>query len=336
MPVNKSARFRFEIIDECLRNTAKKWSKAELLKYVNRRLELQYGEGFIISISQLRYDLENMQSDCRAPIEMYKSGKNFYYRYEDANFSIKNIPVNEEDIAKLNTAVQVIKQIKGLSSIADDIAEIVKRLESKYNFNIDEQKNVIIFENSANLSNTENLEDIYLAIIRKNVLKITYQPELSKTTKNYQIHPYVLKEYCNVWYLAGHCQETQKIAVFELNRMLDVRISNIPYIEDLFLKIDGYFHDLIGVSKPSDEIQKVGLLFTASKAPHVLSYPIHASQKIVKQYTSGEAEITIDVIINEELIQLLLSYCDHVKVLSPGTLAFKISGIAKRLSNYYI
>jgi predicted DNA-binding transcriptional regulator YafY len=56
----------------------------------------------------------------------------------------------------------------------------------------------------------------------------------------------------------------------------------------------------------------------------------------VKQYTSGEAEITIDVIINEELIQLLLSYCDHVKVLSPGTLAFKISGIAKRLSNYYI
>ena len=31
MPVNKSARVRFEIIDECLRNTMHKWTKKTLV-----------------------------------------------------------------------------------------------------------------------------------------------------------------------------------------------------------------------------------------------------------------------------------------------------------------
>ncbi|HRO41889.1 MAG TPA: hypothetical protein PL009_03595 [Flavipsychrobacter sp.] len=96
MPVNKAARFRFEIIDECLRSSSRKWSKAELLKYVNRRLELHFGEGTNISASQLRYDIEHMQTECSAPIEMYKDGKSFYYRYEDPQFSIKSIPIAEK------------------------------------------------------------------------------------------------------------------------------------------------------------------------------------------------------------------------------------------------
>jgi hypothetical protein len=39
MPINKAARLRFEIIDECLRNRLHKWSKKMLLDVVNQKLQ---------------------------------------------------------------------------------------------------------------------------------------------------------------------------------------------------------------------------------------------------------------------------------------------------------
>ena len=131
MPVNKNAKFRFDIIDECLRSTTKKWSKAALLQYINRRLELHYGTDTHISASQLRYDLEHMQSEFGAPIEMYRDGRNYYYRYEDAGFSIKNIPLKEQDIATLKQAIGVLQSIEAMP-LAAEVTAIVRRLEGRY------------------------------------------------------------------------------------------------------------------------------------------------------------------------------------------------------------
>lgn len=334
MPVNKAARFRFEIIDECLRNTKKKWSKKELLRYVNRRLELQYGEGAIISISQIRYDIENMQSEYSAPIESYKAGKNYYYRYDDENFSIRNIPINEDEIAALNIAVQLLKQIKGFS-IADEIADIVRKLESRYNFNVEDQKEIIVFESAQNESGTAFLEDIYHAIIRKNVLKICYCPPQSKNYKTYNIHPYLIKEYNSFWHLVGYCQESKKIGVYEMDRITDVKISNLPYVADLFINVEDYFKNIIGITKPSDDIETISLLVDCNLASYIIAHPIHYTQKIVQHHEDGGIEITFDLIINQELINLLLGYSQHVVVLSPVKLALEISLAAKNILKSY-
>ncbi len=334
MPVNKAARFRFEIIDSCLRNSKKKWSKAEILKYINRRLELQFGDGHIISISQLRYDLENMQSECNAPIEMYKVGKAYYYRYDDPDFSIKNIPINEDEIAKLNIAVQVLRQIKGFT-IADEIADIVSKLESRYNFNVVEHKNIIIFGNDQNAPGKETLEDIYYAIIRKNVLKIAYSTDDAKEPEAYNLHPYLLKEYDKVWYIVGYCDELQTIGSFELGRMAEIKISKLTYFSDAAPSIDNYFDNIIGVSKPNDDVCNIRLIFSEQKSHHILAYPIHHSQKIIKHHANGKLEISLNIIINQEFIDVLLGYGQHVKVLSPTQLVSEIAEIAEKLSLGY-
>jgi predicted DNA-binding transcriptional regulator YafY len=333
MPVNKAARFRFEIIDECLRNTKKKWSKKELLRHVNRRLESKYGEGAVISISQIRYDVENLQSEYNAPIELYKSGKNYYYRYEDENFSIKNIPINEEEITSLNVAVQVLKQIKGLS-IAYEIADIVKKLESRYNYNVEGQKDIIVFECGENESGVAFLEDIYHAIIRKNVLKITYRPPLSPNNKTYNIHPYLIKEYNNFWHLLGYCHELKKIEVYEMDRMAEVKVSSMPYKADLVPDIENYFKYIIGVTKPTEDIQTVRLHIDSDLANYITIHPIHHSQKI-QQFDNGCIEIELNIIINNELINLLLGYGQHITALSPAKLIVEISYIAKNMLNSY-
>jgi len=321
MPINKAARFRYEIIDECLRNTTKRWSKAELLKCVNRRLELHYGEGTTISASQLRYDLENMQSDCGAPIDMYKHGKSFCYRYEDTTFSIKSIPVDEEDIMKLNDAVQLLQQIKGFT-IAEEIADIVKRLESRYRFSGTEAKPFISFESAPAVQGVENLEDIYRAIVGRKVLKITYQTFHGQQPRVWQLHPYLLKEYNHRWYLFAYVEEKDNVGVFALDRMKEIRVCRLAYRENTFVSSEDYFRDVIGVTVlPNQSAEDIELLFSARINPYILTGPLHHSQQVIHQDKEGNLTVRYRLMVNPELISVLLSYGRDVQVLQPLYLA---------------
>jgi predicted DNA-binding transcriptional regulator YafY len=327
MPVNKAARFRFEVLDECLRNDKKKWTKAELLRHVNRRLELHYGSDASISASQLRYDLEAMQAEFGAPIEMYREGKAYLYRYEDNSFSLKNIPIEEEDLQKLGHAVELLRQIQGFT-IADEMEEVVNRLESRYKFS-GSGKPVIAFEDSPPMRGIENLEDIYHAILHHTPLKITYQTFREERPRIFHMHPYLLKAYAHRWYLLGYCEEKEKIINFSLDRMHEIRVARVPYIPNTFIDGNNYFRDMIGVTLyPDQEIERIELLFNSDLAPYVQTKPLHHSQEILQQYEDGSLRIQLQVYINYELIMLLLGYGCNVKVLTPTHLARQIAGTA--------
>ena len=67
----------------------------------------------------------------------------------------------------------------------------------------------------------------------------------------------------------------------------------------------------------------------------LLSKPIHKSQVVTEEQDDGSAIISIKVIPNYELIQLLLSFGERVKVLSPESLRGEILGrIKKNIDNY--
>lgn len=335
MPINKAARLRFEIIDECLRNTARKWSKAELLRYVNRRLERHIGPEAAISASQLRYDLEAMQTEYGAPVEMYRDGRSYYYRYEDPSFSIKALPVEEEDLTKLNNAVQLLRQIKGFT-IADDMAEIVNRLESRYKFSNTGDVPVISFENAPEMQGIENLEDIYHAILRKNVLKIRYQSFRSQEERVWNIHPYLLKEYGHRWYLLGFVQEKESVGIYALDRMKEIKVARATYVPNSFINAEDYFRDVIGVTVFSGQpIETIELEFSTTLAPYVRTKPLHRSQQILSQESDGKLVIQLQVAVNPELVGLLLSYGSEVKVLQPQSLATQIYETACQVGRLY-
>jgi predicted DNA-binding transcriptional regulator YafY len=334
MPVNKAAQLRYEIIDECLRNIKRKWTKSDLLQFVNRRLALEYGEGTGISASQLRYDLESMQTACGAPIEMYRDGKKYLYRYEDPEFSIKNIPIEHEDIIKLNDAIKLLQQIKGFT-IAEEMADIVHRLEHKYHLETEIGKPAISFESSPEMQGTEHLEDIYHAIIRKNVLKITYQTFNAKTSRIWNIHPYLLKEYNNRWYLVGHSEEKQCIGIFALDRMKEIKIARMTFLENN-LNGDEYFKDIIGVTLlPGQKAEDIELSFSRYLAPYIQSKPLHHSQETISVLDGGTLQIKLKLCINPELVSMLLSYGKDLKVLKPAHLSAQMRQIAKELALSY-
>ena len=80
---------------------------------------------------------------------------------------------------------------------------------------------------------------------------------------------------------------------------------------------DDYFTDMIGVTKPLEEEKHVvRLKIRKGLFPYVDTKPIHETQKIKAKDDEG-VEIEVDLYINYELKQLLLSYGDGIKVLSP-------------------
>ncbi len=335
MPVNKAARYRFEILDECLRNPKKKWSKTELLKFVNRRLEAHQGVESSISSSQLRYDLSAMELEYGAPIEMCRDGRSCYYRYDDPQFSIKSLPVEEEDLAKLNDAVLLLQQIKGFS-IADDLAGIVKRLESRYKYTNTREASIISFESSPEMQGVENLGDIYQAILRKNVLKIAYQTFKADKPRIWVVHPYMLKEYDHRWYLLGYVDEKKNHGVFALDRMKEIKVVRQPFIENTFINSEDYFSDVIGVTlAPDHQVEEMELIFSPLFAPYARTKPLHQSQRVLQQYEDGSLHIGLSLMINPELIRLLMSFGKDVKVIGPVHLAAQIQEHAQTIITQY-
>ncbi len=335
MPVNKSARVRFEILDECLRNHHKRWSKADLLLFVNRRLAMRYGDGHAISASQLRYDLESMQTEFSAPVEMYREGRAYLYRYEDPSFSIRNIPVSEEDLHMLGDAVGLLQQIRGFT-IAEEIAEIVKRLESRYKYSGPEAVPIIAFESSPEMQGVENLEDIYHAILRQNVLRITYQAFASREPRQWHVHPYLLKEHGHRWYLLGLCAEKGNAGIYALDRMKDIRVVQGDYVPNTVIHGDDYFRDVVGVTVHANTaLETVEVLFSAKIAPYIQTKPLHRSQEILQQYENGSLLVRLRVYLNPELQALLLSYGQHLKVLQPLHLAEALQTAARQMQALY-
>ena len=66
-------------------------------------------------------------------------------------------------------------------------------------------------------------------------------------------------------------------------------------------------------------VEEIKLLFASKRAPYILTKPIHETQ----QHTvleDGSLQITLQLSINNELKQMILSFGADVKVIAPDSL----------------
>ncbi|HRO41888.1 MAG TPA: WYL domain-containing protein [Flavipsychrobacter sp.] len=228
-----------------------------------------------------------------------------------------------------------MQQTKGFT-LAEDLAAIVKRIENRYRFTNVEERAIISFESSPAVQGVENLEDIYLAIVRKKVLKLCYKTFRSATPCIWHIHPYLLKEYAHRWYLFGYAQEKENPGVFALDRMEEIKVSRLAYRENTFIHSEDYFRDVIGVTVfPNQTLEEIELVFSPKINPYILTKPLHHSQEVLHHCDDGSLHVRCTLMINPEFISLLLSYGSDVQVLKPKCLADEIKKIAIALLEHY-
>jgi hypothetical protein len=127
MPSTKDFSRRIEILDECLRRRQKKWPVEALMETLNEKLSAESNKK--ASVRTLYNDLKYLQYDLDAPVGKIKEGNIVYYSYLDPNFSIKNLPIKQDEVALLKDAIDIIRQVSGFS-IMEDLEAILRNLEN--------------------------------------------------------------------------------------------------------------------------------------------------------------------------------------------------------------
>ena len=318
----KNGAFRESIIDRCLRNR-RGYSTQEIFDKCNDALE-QRGEMPITALNTIRNDIYSIESRWDIIIEKIRNGREIRYRYEDPHFSIFNNPLNESEIAQLTEAVSLLRRFDGMPGFG-----WVEELSAHI------QKTVIGFDENKELKGMSFFTPLFKSIISKKAIKITYRSYKSNKNIEAVIHPYYLKEYNQRWFLFALNDQYKSISNFALDRIESIERTTTKYIPNTSIDFDSYFDDVVGVTVNHDDVLTIKIWLSKDQAPYTLSKPIHPSQELIEEHEDGSAVISIEVIPNFELMQLLLSFGERIKVLFPKSLRDEIlKKIEKNLENY--
>lgn len=337
MAVTKKPLVRYKILDSCFKNPYKVFTIDVLLSTVNEKLmDLLDDESQCIKLRQLQDDIAFMKSSEGWGIELadIKDGKKRIYRYEDVNFSINNAPLNEVEMDQFQSAIQVLSQFEGMPQF-EGIQAIIAKLKTDLKITTDE-KPFIGFDSSQDLKGIEHFSALYNAVQNKTPLEITYKDFKTEEPYTYIFHPYYLKEYNNRWFLFGlHPVSWKPDWNVAIDRIVEIKPSTVPFVENELIDWQDYFSDMIGVSKSEGAVlENVVLHFNQLTGKYMENKSLHETQKH-KWIEENTLEVKIVVMVNYELERLILSYGESVIVLEPQHLKERIkSRLLNGLANY--
>ncbi len=335
MAQNKNALIRYKTIDKCLQNHYRQWTLDDLIEACSEALYEYEGRKVNVSKRTVQLDIHTMRSDklgYNAPIVVYDKK---YYKYEDEDFTITNIPLNESDMDVLSETVEMLKQFKDFS-LFSELGGIIQRLEDKIYTEKTSQPAIIHLEKNENLKGLEHLDTLYQSILKQIVLKIDYRSFSARNANAIIFHPYILKEFNNRWFLIGRQHKIDKIMTLALDRIVSIEYELSIDYEHRDFNADKYYENTYGVTVLGKEhVMEIVLKFNRSNAPYVLTKPLHHTQQIVKKEEDGSVTVSVRLHLNYELERLILGFGESVQVISPKVLKRRIqSKLRKALKQY--
>lgn len=324
MPNAKNAYLRYRIINSCFTSQKKYWTINELIKKLSEH-------DIPIEKRTIESDFESMRHDERlgykAPIAYDKKQKAFYY--SNPRFTIDVAPLNESDIEALTVATNILQQYKGVDlvhqfeGVVDKLTRFVDHLK-----NPEEQK-IIAFEKSSYYKGNDFFDQVVHAITAKQPLRITYRKFAGDYDDVHAFHPYFMKEYRGRWYVLGYSEARENVITLGLDRIKKITKANVSFKENETLKPKEYFQHTLGITLGKGPVEEIELLFSPAQAPYIKTQHLHHTQKTIRDDEKGLV-ITLKLIQNPELVQLLLNYGADVRVLKPRSLNNEIRKVMQR------
>lgn len=324
MAQNKNALIRYRTIDKCLQNHYRKWTLEDLIEACSDALYEFEGKENNVSKRTIQLDIQTMRSEKlghNAPIVVYEKK---YYKYEDEGFSITDIPLTESDMNVLSETVSMLKQFKDFS-LFSDVSDILQRLEDKIYSEKTNTKPIIYLDKNDNLKGIHFLDELYQAIVKNVVLKITYQSFRAEESKEFMFYPFALKEFNNRWFLVGKRTQKGYIQHLALDRIIKIDYDFVTNSIENDFDGESYYKDIVGVTLNNIRTTLVEILVDAENAPYVLTKPFHQSQRILKQNKDKSIVFQMQIKVNYEFERLLLGFGESLEVLHPLFLRNRIA-----------
>ena len=289
-----------------------------------------------VSRRQVFEDIKFMESETgwSIPLERHQDGRRVYYRYSDPNFTINTQPLTEEEANQLRAVIVTLGRFRGLPSNAW-IDEVISNLEWRFGLR-GKKENIIGFEQNPFLKGLNLLPQIIDASVNHQVLRITYRNYKNcEEERIVVVHPWYVKQYNNRWFLMAYDAETGRITNFALDRIQELQVEEgIAFIPNKEIDFEHYFDDVLGVTIPPSDVEKIRVVLQFSKKqyPYIVSKPLHHSQEIVDD---ENCILAVEVRPTYEFTQLILSFGKDVKVLEPEPYRQEIiDNIRRNLQNY--
>lgn len=334
MANTKGSMIRQKVLDKCLQSN-RGYSIVEMMEKCNDALE----ERFLRSATApntIRQDLDEIANTYHVVIDVMRSGRNKRYRYKDRSFSIYKAPLSEKDLLVLRDVIEELNAFEGRPQF-EWLQSTQFRIESVLVCGTMQSTPFVAFDENSELRGKQYFQPLFDAIKDKQTLALSYRSYKNEDVVEMIIHPYYLKEYNNRWFLLGYNDAWKDLTICALDRIIGIEYANAAYINnDGKYDFQTYFDNIVGVTKPkacTDEVE-IRLWVSRQQYPYILSKPIHHTQQLVAEHEGGY-EILIKLIPNFELEQLIISFANGVKVLSPTDFQARIKEKLQKTLDFY-
>ena len=340
MPTNKNAQLRYQVLDRCLSNWSRRYYIEDLVEACNEALYQYNGEtkdGGGVKKRQVQEDLKFIESEegYGMLIDAIQNGHRKYYRYHKKGASIKEQPINQEELDLIHNALILLKRFEGVLQF-EWLDDLEKRLytTSKLGETLD---SVVSFQHNPYLKGMDAYyKPICDSIVNKRVIEIVYHP-FGKYARTIIVIPYYLKQYNNRWFLIGKHKDSKYLSNFAIDRIESYKETSKPY-EPLSEDVDfkEYFSDIVGVSLSNAPVEEIVLKVSNKAYGYIVTKPLHESQSAVS-IPIGEDywQVILKVQNNYELRSLLRSFGEQIEVMAPASLREMMKDSADAVSKMY-
>lgn len=338
MPLNRATLIRISTIDRCLQNHYRRWTINDLIEACTDALAEYEGRVNPVSRRTFQNDLALMRSDrlgYNAPIVVRD---NKYYEYEDPDFSITHLPLNDEGLDALNSALDILRQLQGFPQLASSI-DTISKLNEQISRHTGSSAPAMDLERVPGYRGAQYIGAIYDAVRKQQTIVIEYKSFKARHSGMIVVYPYLLKEYRNRWFLIGEkaTNKNPQVNIFALDRIHSVALDREhPFKQCVDFDPEHFFDDTIGVTRLiSDKPRRVVLKVDRDQAPYVESKPFHHSQRVEQRFFDGGIQLAMKVVLNNELERLILEFGGHVKVIAPPELRQRVAESVRKAAALY-
>ena len=316
MPANKSAFKRYMIIDALLRNKMRPYPTMQDI------ISACEDKDVYISPESIQKDMAFMRGSAPdgfdAPIKFNRTHGG--YEYTQPDYSIMKVALSEEEIMAVIESLDLMRTMGG-AHFSHKFNSAMEKVLSTSMEEFDSLKKEIPVLQTMSMPASrgfENFDLIYKACQRQIPISFVHYSYRKRSFKAIILHPFLIKEFDNKWYVYGFSEAHQEIRVFGLDRMYGPLMLKLKYVTTEIKDIQPLLESTYGVFMlRGTRKAKVEILVSALATAYFSAYPIHVSQTIHK-FNGGASRITFELIPTLELARLFLSQGKHLTVVKPA------------------
>jgi predicted DNA-binding transcriptional regulator YafY len=273
--------------------------------------------------------------DFKAPIVYNHSYR--AYIYSDPDYSIDKFPVNADEVQTLRFAATILKQFKHidyLSQFEGTVQKIVNAIDNGGLSGDGPDMSFVQFEKSPLIRGTEYLQELIDYISDKKVIRIKYRKFDSDKAADYVLHPYLLKEYRNRWYVVGYHEEGRIFKIFGLERIEEITPLVMKTYLTKVVDFDRFFCNSIGITRYDEKPEDIQIAFSPRQSRYLATQPLHPSQALVKE-ENGWFIFKFHLVPTPEFIATLLGWAEEIEVLKPAKFRREFSAKIEKMMLLY-